>query len=707
MNRAFVAVLIAALITSPIAAVAQFDDATRWEHYGGGRHGMQYSSLSQISRDNVDALEEVWRYRTGELGEGHREPFAFQANPILVEGRLYLPTGSAIVIALDPATGKEIWRHDPKIDRNKPHAEIANRGVTSWIDPEAASDSPCRHRIFVGTLDARLIALDGATGELCEDFGDHGEIWLNQDVRAEEGDWINYTVTSPPVIVDDIVVVGSAIGDNRAVESELGIVRGIDARTGAESWRWDPIPRNAADPAYATWHSEEAIRNGSANAWAPLAADAELGIVRGIDARTGAERWRWDPIPRNAADPAYASWHSEEAARNGSANAWAPLAADAELDLVYVPTGSASPDFYGGEREGDNLYANSIVALTAATGEIAWYQQLIHHDVWDYDLAAQQTLVDLEHNGETIPAVLQGTKTGLIFSFNRETGKPIFAIEEREVPQGGVAGEHLSPTQPFPVAPPSVARHDAVTEDEAWGMMYFDTRSCRKKIAKLTSEGIFTPPSLEGTLQLPGYAGGINWGGLAFEPDEQIVVTFSMDLPMEVALIARDDLGPTYESGEFENFDFARMSGTPYGMRRALLGSPLEVPCTTPPWGVLTAIDMRKGTINWQRSVGSIQDLAPAIVPNLELGMAGLGGPIVTAGGVIFMAAVMDDYLRAFDLNDGKTLWQGRLPAGGQATPMTYFLKETGKQYVVIAAGGHARIGTTPGDYVIAYALPD
>jgi quinoprotein glucose dehydrogenase len=652
MNRIFVSLIIALMIASPMPAVAQSDDAARWEHYGGGRHGMQYSSLSQISRDNVDALEEVWRYRTGELGEGHREPFAFQANPILVEGRLYLPTGSAIVIALDPATGKEIWRHDPKIDRNKPHAEIANRGVSSWLDANAASDSPCRHRIFVGTLDARLIALDGATGELCEDFGDHGEIWLNKDVRAEEGDWVNYTVTSPPVIVDDIVVVGSAIGDNQAVESELGIVRGIDARTGAERWRWDPIPRNAADPAYATWHSEEAARNGSANAWAPLAADTELG-------------------------------------------------------LVYVPTGSASPDFYGGEREGDNLYANSLVALTAATGEIAWYQQLIHHDVWDYDLSAQPTLVDLEHDGETIPAVLQGTKTGLIFSFNRETGKPIFAIEEREVPQGGVAGEHLSPTQPFPVAPPSVARHDAVTEDEAWGMMYFDTRSCRKKIAKLTSEGIFTPPSLEGTLQLPGYAGGINWGGLAFEPDEQIVVTFSMDLPMEVALIARDDLGPTYESGEFENFDFARMSGTPYGMRRALLDSPLEVPCTTPPWGVLTAIDMRKGTINWQRSVGSIQDLAPAIVPNLELGMGGLGGPIVTAGGVIFMAAVMDDYLRAFDLNDGKTLWQGRLPAGGQATPMTYFLKETGKQYVVIAAGGHARIGTTPGDYVIAYALPD
>jgi quinoprotein glucose dehydrogenase len=652
VKKIVVSLIIALLITEPVPVSAQPDDPARWGHYGGSQHGMQYSSLSQISSDNVDALEEVWSYRSGELGEGHREPFAFQANPILVAGRLYLPTGSAIVIALDPATGEEIWRHDPKIDRSKPHAEIANRGVTSWLDPEPRPDSPCQHRIFVGTLDARLIALDGASGAPCADFGDGGEIWLNKDVRAEEGPWVNYTVTSPPVIVDDIVIVGSAIGDNRAVESELGIVRGIDARTGEERWRWDPVPRHADDPAYATWQSDEAARNGSANAWAPFAADAELG-------------------------------------------------------LVYVPTGSASPDFFGGEREGDNLYANSLVALIAASGEIAWYQQLIHHDVWDYDLSAQPTLVDLEHEGKIIPAVLQGTKTGLIFSYNRETGEAIFEVEERAVPQGGVAGEHLSPTQPFPVAPPSVARHTAITEDDAWGMLFFDKRACRKKIARLTSRGIYTPPSLEGIAQLPGYAGGINWGGLAFEPEEQTVVVFSMDLPMEVALIPRDDLGTVYESGEFEGFEFAPMSGTPYGLRRALLSSPLDVPCITPPWGVLTAIDMRDGTINWQTSVGSIQDVAPAIVPNLELGMPGLGGPIVTAGGVIFMAGVMDNYLRAFDLKDGKTLWEGRLPAGGQATPMTYFLEETGKQYVVIAAGGHARIGTTPGDYVIAYALPD
>jgi quinoprotein glucose dehydrogenase len=635
------------------AVVAQDDDASAWVHYGGDQHGMQYSSLSQLRTGNVAQLEEAWRFRTGELGQGHREPFAFQANPILVEGRLYLPTGSAIVFALDPATGEEIWRYDPKIDRSKPHAEIANRGVTSWADPEAGEDDACRHRIFVGTLDARLIALDGSNGRPCADFGENGQIWLNRDVRADvDSEWVNYTVTSPPVIVGDVVVVGSAIGDNRAVESELGIVRGIDARSGEERWRWDPIPRNPDDPAFATWESEEAARNGSANAWAPLAADPELG-------------------------------------------------------LVYVPTGSASPDFYGGEREGDNLYANSLVALHAASGEISWYQQLVHHDVWDYDLAAQPTLVELEHDGQVIPAVLQGTKTGHIFSFDRRTGEPVFDIEERPVPQDGVEGEHLSPTQPIPVAPPPVARHDAVSEDDAWGMLFFDKRACRKRMDGLRSEGIFTPPSLEGTIQLPGYGGGINWGGLAFDPDSQTVVTFSMDLPMEIALIPRDQLRDVYESGDYDGHDFARMEGTPYGMRRKLLDSPLEVPCTSPPWGVLASVDMREGKINWQRKVGSIQDVAPAIVPNLELGMGGLGGPIVTAGGLIFMAAVQDDYLRAFALESGETLWEGRLPAGGQATPMTYYLEETGKQYVVIAAGGHARIGTTTGDYVIAYALPD
>ena len=652
LNDRMVRLTTFAVAAAILSGAAYADDATEWIHFGGSQHGVQYSALSQITVDNVAQLKEIWRYRTGELGQGARMPFALQTNPILVDGRLYVSTGSAIVIALNPVNGTEIWRYDPKIERDKSYSEIANRGVTSWIDESAQHDAECRHRIFVGTLDARLIALDGRNGRRCSTFGNSGEMYLDQDVRAGGKDWGNYTVTSPPVVVDGVIVIGSAIGDNQEVESELG-------------------------------------------------------IVRGVDARSGKERWRWDPIPRNARDPVWSGWNSEEAAKNGSANAWAPLAADSELGLVYVPTGSASPDFYGGEREGDNLYADSLVALHAATGEIAWYQQLIHHDVWDYDLASQPTLVDLEHDGKTIPAVLQGTKTGLIFSFDRRSGEPIFDIEERPVPQGGVPGEHLSPTQPFPVAPPPLISHQALSADDAWGMLYFDTRHCRNKMARMHSAGIFTPPSIEGSMLLPGYAGGINWGGIAFDTEQQIAVTFALNLPMEVALIPRDELATVYESGDYDGFEFARQTGTPYGMRRNLLASPLGVPCIAPPWGILSAVDMRKGEIKWQTSFGSIQDVAPAVVPNIEMGMPGAGGPIVTAGGLVFIAASMDDYLRAFDLASGDKLWEGRLPAGGQATPMSYYLGKTGKQYVVIAAGGHPKMGTTLGDYIVAFALPD
>lgn len=627
------------------------DEFDSWAHYGGSQRGMQYSSLSQISTDNVNQLDELWKFRTGELGQGANHPFSFQTNPILDEGRLYISTGTAIVIALDPSAGREIWRYDPGIDRTVNYAEVANRGVTSWIDESAAQGSACRHRIFVGTLDARLVAVDGTDGKPCSGFGENGEVRLNRDVRTESGDWVTYTITSPPVIVRGILVVGSAIGDNQKVESELGIVRGIDARSGSELWRWDPIPRSNGDPAWSTWNPDEALRNGSANAWAPFAADEELG-------------------------------------------------------LVYVPTGSASPDFYGGEREGDNLYANSLVALRAQTGEVAWYRQLVHHDVWDYDLASQPTLVELEHEGKIIPAVLQGTKTGFVFTFDRRTGEPVFDIRELPVPQGGVVGEHLSPTQPFPVAPPPVSRQDPVTEEDAWGMVYFDRLSCRKKISGLRSEGVYTPPGLQGVIGLPGYAGGINWGGIAFDPIRQLAVVFSLDVPTEVALIPRDRLAEVYESGEFEDQEFARQAGTPYAMRRQMLQSPLGVPCTAPPFGSLVALDMRRGTQAWRASFGTNQDVSPAVVPNLELGMAGLGGPIVTAGGLTFIAAVMDDYLRAFDSGTGEKLWEHRLPAGGQATPMTFLDDKTGKQIVVIAAGGHPRMGTTLGDYLVAFSLP-
>ncbi len=621
-----------------------------WVHYGGSERGLQYSSLTRINKDNVGELELAWTYRTGELGEGSGSGYAFESNPILVENKLYVTTGSGIVIALEPATGVEIWRYDPGMERSRRTSEVANRGVSSWIDASRKPGAACRHRIYIGTLDARMISLDGVTGKPCMDFGAAGTMHLDKDVRLVAGEGRHYSITSPPVIVGDTLITGSAIGDNRAVE-------------------------------------------------------LELGIVRGIDARSGEVRWVWDPIPRNPDNPMHSGWDSSEVERTGAANAWAPLAADSDRNLVFVPTGSASPDHYGGEREGDNKYANSLVALNATTGKVVWARQLVHHDVWDYDLPAQPTLADLKRDGKVIPAVIQATKMGLIFTFNRETGEPIFDIEERPVPQGGVPGEHLSPTQPFPVAPPPIVSHRPVTEDNAFGMLLFDKWACADKINQYRSDGVYTPPSLEGTIEYPSYAGGVNWGGIAFNPDSQAVIVNANSIATVLTLGSLQDLQKMWESGDFPDSEFARQTGTPYGMRRELLMSPLGVPCLQPPWGTLSSIDMRDGSINWQVPLGTIEDIAPAFVPNIKYGVPGMGGPIVTASGVIFIGAAMDDYLRAFDSSTGKEIWKGRLPAGGQATPMTYYLEDTGKQYVVIAAGGHPKLGTTQGDYLVAFAL--
>jgi len=633
-------------------ALAGAEEATEWRHYGGDPGGGQYSNIKQINAGNVGALLPAWILRTGEMSKHAARPYGFQTNPILLNGRLLLSTSSGIVIAADPGTGRELWRYNPELDRSRRPAEIGNRGVSAWQDPLAPVDALCATRIYIGILDSRLIALDGTTGRPCNDFGDKGAIYLNRNVRLRETDSLNYTLTSPPVIVGDTLISGSSVGDNGAVEMELG-------------------------------------------------------IVRGFDARTGAQRWQWDPIPRHPNTPEHSQWQPEQARTTGAANAWAPLAADTERDLVFIPTGSASPDFYGGERLGDNRWANSLVALKASTGEFVWGQQLVHHDVWDYDLPAQPVLVDLDRDGKTVPAVIQATKMGMLFTFHRETGEPLFAIEERAVPQSDVPGEKLSPTQPFPVAPPPLSRQHPVTEEDSWGMAGFDRWLCAREFSRYRSEGIYTPPSLQGTLMLPSYGGGMNWGGIAFDPQTQTAVANSNEFATVVALIPRSEFESVARSGDYPDSEFAHQNGTPYGMRRQPVLSVLGTPCLAPPWGTITAVDMKRGTIAWQKPLGTIEDLAPGPVPNLELGVPIMGGPIVTAGGLIFTAGAADNYLRALDLKSGKELWKGRLPAGGQATPMTYIDSISGKQFVVIAAGGHPGLGTTPGDYVVAFALPD
>jgi quinoprotein glucose dehydrogenase len=432
--------------------------------------------------------------------------------------------------------------------------------------------------------------------------------------------------------------------------------------------------------------------------------DAPLGIVRAYDARSGALRWQWDPIPRDPRDPAYAESHPEAARKTGAANAWSVLSTDPERGLVFVPTSSPSPDFYGGERPGSNRYANSVVALRASTGEVVWSFQAVHHDLWDYDVPAQPTLTTLQRGNQRIPVVVQATKMGHLFVLHRETGEPLHPIEERPVPASTVPGEHAWPTQPFPTRPPPLVLQE-LRPDDAWGLTFWDRGICRDRIRRLRWEGMFTPPSLEGTLLIPGYMGGTNWGGVAIDSGRSLVILNATNLAFQVRLIPRQDFEKERSQGQALLREFAPQAGTPFGMVREPVLSPLLLPCTPPPWGTLSAVSLATGEILWQVPLGTVPDRIPIPIP-INFGVPNLGGPIVTAGGLVFIGAAMDSYIRAFDLETGEELWKDRLPAGGQATPMTFRLTETGRQYLVIAAGGHGKIGTRRGDHVVAYALP-
>jgi len=628
------------------------DDEAQWGSYGGDPGGNRHSPLTLINRGNVERLKIAWTYRTGELGAdfARSATLTFEATPILARDALYLSTATNIVIALDPASGVQRWRYDPRIDRARRYSEATSRGVSSWIDPAADPTTPCSHRIILGTLDARLIALDGRTGQPCRDFGSGGKVDLNPGAAGlRAGSAGNYLVSSPPAIYRNIVIVGSAVGDNAAVEMPRGIVRAFDARTGKQLWAWDPIPTSA----------DEAARRG---------------------------------------------WQPQSAQRTGAANAWSVLSVDAGRGLVFVPTGSASPDYFGGERGGDNNYANSLVALHAETGAVAWHRQLVHHDLWDYDVPAQPMLIDIERDNKSIPAVVQATKTGMLFVFDRETGEPVFEVVERPVPHTDVPGETIAPTQPFPATPPLVS-HAAVTPQDAWGLTFYDRGKCRDLISNYRSEGIFTPPSLKGTIESPGFAGGVNWGSTAFDSERQLVIAAVNHIPMVVTLIPRGQYDAARRSDAWPDSDFSAQTGTPYGVRREVLASPFGLPCTAPPWGTLAAVDLRRNAIRWQVMLGSTRDMTPWFVPAPTLGMPNMGGPIVTDGGLVFIGAATDNYLRAFDVETGRELWKGRLPAGGQATPMSY--EANGRQFVLIAAGGHGKLGTKRGDYVVAFALPE
>ncbi len=643
--------LLALLATAALrTAQAQSPDASDWGYYGGDVFGTRSSSLAQIDRGNVKKLDVVWTYHTGELGEGFAREgkLTFETTPVLAFGSLYLETATNIVIALDPETGKERWRYNPHVDRAKQYGEGASRGVSVWEDATPGRQGACARRIFTGTLDARLLAIDAMTGKPCADFGTNGAVDLTQGIRIR--DRPDYLVTSPPAIFNNMVIVGSAIGDNRAT-------------------------------------------------------NLERGTIRGFDAVTGAQRWAFDPVPDSPEHPGAGAWNPAQAAATGAANAWGVMSVDADRGVVFVPTGSASADFFGGTRLGDNRFADSLLALDAMTGKLQWAQQLVHHDLWDYDLAAQPALIELERSGEPLSAVIQATKTGMLFVFNRANGKPLFPMNERNVPKSTVPGEQAAPTQPFSSLPPLVEQRPLNRED-AWGLTFWDRGKCRDLIKNYRNEGLFTPPDTRGTILWPSDLGGVNWSGIAYDQRRQRVIAAVNHLPMVVTLISPAELERQRASGDYPRSEFAHQTGAPFAMRREALLSPWGLPCTAPPWGTLVSVDLRENRIVWQVPLGSTENLAPWWVPVRDFGTPNLGGPIVTAGDLVFVGATMDRYIRAFDLETGRELWKHPLPAGGQATPMTYRAGKDQRQYVVIAAGGHGPLGVPRGDAVVAFALP-
>lgn len=616
-----------------------------WAHWGNTTAGNRFAALDQINKGNIDKLKVAWTFRTGDLPESTGAGAEDQNTPLQIGDTVYTCTAYGKVFALDADTGAQRWKFDPQ--GTAPNWQRC-RGLGYSDSPATSQTQPtaCTKRLFLPTGDARLIAINAETGKPCEEFGNQGTVDLTTDMGEVKAGY--YQQTSTPLVAGDVVIVGGRVADNYSTGEPPGVVRAYDVRSGELMWAWDPGNPNTTK--------------------------------------------------RPPAGETYT---------RGTPNVWSAMSYDASLGLVYLPTGNATPDFFAGQRsEMDDKWSSSIVALDVKTGQVRWHFQTTHHDLWDFDLPAQPLLYDVpDDKGGTQPALAQVTKQGEIFLLNRETGVPIARVEERPVPQGKVPGERYSPTQPFSVDMPSIG-NQTLTESDMWGATPFDQLMCRIQFKGMRHEGVYTPPGMDRALQFPGSLGGMNWGSVSVDPNTHYMFVNDMRLGLANYTIPRNKIAAGASGIEM---GVVPQEGTPFGAMRERFLSAAGIPCQKPPFGTMSAIDLKTRKLMWQVPVGTVQDTGPMGIRMhlpIPIGMPTLGASLATQSGLLFFAGTQDFYLRAFDTGNGNEIWKARLPVGSQSGPMTYVSPKTGKQYILLTVGG-ARQSPDRGDYVIAYALPE
>jgi quinoprotein glucose dehydrogenase len=626
-------------------------DTADWLTSGGTAANLRHADVTTLTPATVGRLVKRWEYRTGELAElkAMRRWMSLEATPVLVADRLVVSTPLGRVIALDPLTGEERWRRDLGVAKTWKFDNWHNRGVVAWEDSTRAPGAPCRVTVYAVSIDARLFAFDAPTGTPCTGFGQRGVVSLRDGLRTSPRRFEDLSTTSPPVVVQGVLVVGTSVADNGDAAGASGEVRGFDARTGALRWSWDPLARDGAAE--------------------PSASSAPAG-----------ER------------------------RTGGANAWSLLAADEGRGLVFAPTGSASPDAFGGQRPGPNRHANSVVAIDVATGRTRWSFQLVHHDLWDYDNAAPPVLTEVSFGGRRRDVVIQANKSGMVFVLDRDTGEPVWPVEERAVPSSDVPDERPWPTQPF--SPRGIVARQRVDQADVWGLLPRDRARCQAEFKAFRHDGVFTPPTRQGTIVMPGHTGGFHWGGVTVDPERRLFVAPVNTFPTLMQLLSDSAFRVVRRDPQSV---YLPMAGTGWVLRRKFWLSPTGLPCIRPPWGELVAIDLDSGGVRWRTPIGHSGELLRRATgwPIGFLGQRGtptLGGALTTRGGVTFIAAALDSRLRAFETATGKLLWEGRLPAPAKAAPMVYV--RDGRTYVVVAAGGDNTPVFGVSDAVVAFALP-